>query len=156
MKALNIVAKWLFILCLPVLLLTASIGVAVNSRWLYENGFEKYDISRNTGIAEAELEEAASGLISYFNSGEEDISLTVIKDGEPFELFNQREAAHLRDVKGLIRLDYRVLLGTLIYAPKNSGRAHNLPEYLEHKCQFPHQSLPLASHNNAPFQSPLN
>jgi len=39
-----------------------------------------------------------------------------VKDGEPLELFNQREVIHLRDVKGLIWLDYRVLLGTLIYA----------------------------------------
>ena len=121
MKALNFAAKWLFSLCLPILLLTVSIGVAVNSHWLYESGFEKYDIIQTTGIAEAELEKAATGLISYFNSGEEDISLTVIKDGEPFELFNQREAAHLRDVKGLIRLDYWVLLGTLIYGLSYAG-----------------------------------
>ncbi|MBA7665794.1 hypothetical protein ES703_73868 [subsurface metagenome] len=45
----------------------------------------------------------------------------MIKDGEPFELFNQREVAHLRDVKGLIRLDYWVLLGTLIYALAYAG-----------------------------------
>ena len=115
MKILAIVAKWLFILCLPVLLLTASIGWAANSLWLYKSGFEKYDVSQTTGLAESELKEAAIGLISYFNSDEEYISLTVMKDGEPFELFSQREVIHLKDVKGLIRLDYRVLLGTLIY-----------------------------------------
>jgi hypothetical protein len=66
-------------------------------------------------LASAELEKAASGLISYFNSDEEYISLTVIKDGEPFVIFNQREVTHLKDVKGLVRLDYWVLLSTLIY-----------------------------------------
>jgi len=66
-------------------------------------------------LAEAELETAASGLISYFNSDDEDITLTVVKDGEPFELFNEQEVAHLRDVKDLIQLDHRFLLGTLIY-----------------------------------------
>ena len=121
MKGLVIAAKWLFILCLPVLLLTASIGWAVNSQWLYKYGFEKYNVSQTTGLAEVELEKAATGLISYFNSGETNISLTVIKDGEPFELFNQREVAHLRDVKGLIRLDYWVLLGTLIYTLSYAG-----------------------------------
>jgi len=103
-------------LCLPVLLLTASLGLATNSLWLYKYGFNKYDISSRTGLAEEELENAATGLISYFNSGEEYISLTVVKDGQPFELFNQREIVHLRDVKGLIWLDYWVLLGTFIYA----------------------------------------
>lgn len=116
MRILGLAARWLFILCLPVLLLTASIGVAVNSLWFYKYGFEKYSISQTTGLAEVELEKAAKGLIGYFNSGEEDINLSVVKDGQPFELFNQREIIHLKDVKGLIWLNYTVLLGTLIYA----------------------------------------
>ncbi len=115
MRILGIAGKWLFMLAMPVVLLTASIGWAVNSQWLYEYGFEKYSISQTTGLAETELEKAASGLISYFNSGEDTIYITVVKDGEPFTLFNQREVAHLRDVKGLIRLDYWVLLGSAVY-----------------------------------------
>ena len=121
MRIPGIGAKWLFILCLPILLLTASIGWAVNSQWLYKYGFEKYNVSQTTGLAEVELEKAATELISYFNSGEEYISLSVIKDGETFELFNQREVAHLKDVKGLIWLDYWVLLGTLIYTLGYAG-----------------------------------
>ena len=121
MRIPGIGAKWLFILCLPILLLTASIGWGVNSQWLYKYGFEKYNVSQTTGIADVELGKAATGLISYFNSGEANISLTVMKDGEPFELFNQREVVHLRDVKGLIWLDYWVLLGTLIYTLGYAG-----------------------------------
>ncbi len=111
----SIVAKWIFMFCLPVLLLTGSIGMAFNSLWLYENGFEKYGISQTTGLAEEELEKAAGGLISYFNSGEEYIDITLEKDGTPFTLFNQREAIHLKDVKGLVWLDYWILLGTSVY-----------------------------------------
>ncbi len=116
MRIAGIAAKWIFMLCLPILLLTASIGWAANSLWLYKYGFEKYNVSQTAGLAEPELEKAASGLIGYFNSDEEYISLTVMKDGEPFVLFSQREVIHLRDVKGLIWLDYWVLLGTLVYA----------------------------------------
>jgi integral membrane protein (TIGR01906 family) len=108
-------------LCLPLLLLTASLCGAVNSIGLYEYGFEKYNVGQTTGLAQPELKKAATGLIRYFNSDEEYISLTVIKDGEPFTLFNQREIAHLRDVKGLVWLDYWVLLGTLIYALGYAG-----------------------------------
>ena len=111
MIILSIVARWLFILCLPILLLTASLGWAVNSLPLYKYSF-KYQTS---DLSEEELETAATGLISYFNSDDEDITLTVVKDSEPFELFNEREVAHLRDVKNLIWLDYCFLLGTLIY-----------------------------------------
>jgi integral membrane protein (TIGR01906 family) len=114
--AMRVAAKWLFILCLPFLLLTASISWAVNSLWLYQYGFEEYGVSQTTGLDQSELNKAAKGLIDYFNSDDETISLTVTKDGEPFTLFNEREVAHLRDVKGLFRLAYWVLLGTLIYA----------------------------------------
>ena len=66
-------------LCLPFLLLTASLGWAANSLCFYKHGFEKYDISQATGLDTSELEKAARGLISYFNSDEEYISLSVIK-----------------------------------------------------------------------------
>ena len=116
MKIFGIMARWLFILCLPFLLVTASLAWAVNSPWLYEYGFKKYDVSSTTGLTEPELEKVAVGLVHYFESNEEYIDLTVMKDGKPFALFNAREIAHLKDVKGLFWLDYYVLLGTLIYA----------------------------------------
>jgi len=109
-------AQWFFIICLPVLLLTASLSAAANSPWLYHYGFDKYDISRVTGLAPSELDRVSEGLINYFNSGDDFISLTVTRDGESLELFNEREVGHLKDVKGLFRLGYYVLLGTLIYA----------------------------------------
>ncbi len=116
MKIIKIVAQWLFILCLPALLLTASLSAAMNCHALYEYGFSKYNISQVTGLAPAELTKAADGLISYFNSDEEYISVTVIKNGQPFTLFNEREVAHLKDVKGLFWLGYKVLIGTGTYA----------------------------------------
>jgi integral membrane protein (TIGR01906 family) len=109
------IAQWLLVICLPVLLLTASLSAAANSLWLYKHGFEKYNVSRVTGLAPDELDRAARGLIGYFNSGDEFINLSVIKDGKPFTLFNEREVIHLKDVKGLFRLDYYVLLGTFVY-----------------------------------------
>ena len=112
---LSTVTRWLFILCLPLMLLTASIAVAVNCSCLYQCGFDKYDVGSTTGLEEDQLEKAADGLIGYFNSDEETISLTLIKDGQPLELFNEREIAHLKDVKGLFQLDYWLLVGTLSY-----------------------------------------
>ncbi len=108
-------ARWLFIISVPVLLLTASIAVAVNSAWFYKYGFEKYHISQVTGLSQDELNKVADGLISYWNSSQEDIRLTVVKDGRQFELFNEREVAHLRDVKKLWWLDYEVCFGSLVY-----------------------------------------
>jgi integral membrane protein (TIGR01906 family) len=116
MNILKVATQWLFILCLPVLLLTASVSGAANSLWLYKYGFEKYNVSLVTGLAPAELDKAARGLIGYFNSSDKFIDLSVEKDGKPFKLFNEREVSHLKDVKELFRLVYKVLLGSLVYA----------------------------------------
>lgn len=121
LRILGTVAKWLFILCLPLLLLTASIGWAVNSHWLYNYGFQKYSVIQTPSLAEFDLEEVANGLIGYFNSDEEYISLIVVKDGESFELFTPEEIIHFKDVKGLIWIDYWALLGTLIYISVYAG-----------------------------------
>jgi integral membrane protein (TIGR01906 family) len=122
MKILTTLAKWLFILCLPALLITAAIRIEFSSLRLYMDGFEKYNISQTTGLSEPELKKAANGLINYyFNSDKEYISLTVLKDGEPFELFNQREVGHLKDVKALVQLNSRLLLGTAIYIGVYAG-----------------------------------
>jgi integral membrane protein (TIGR01906 family) len=121
MKIIRTVAYWLFILCMPFLLITTSVRLAANSSELYRYGFNKYNISQVTGLSTAELDKAIYGLMTYFNSNEKDINLTVEKDGKPFTLFNAREVGHLRDVKGLFRLDYHILLGTLIYAVLYAG-----------------------------------
>ncbi|MFC2010230.1 TIGR01906 family membrane protein [Chloroflexota bacterium] len=115
LKILSLAARWLFVLCVSFVLLTASIGCVANSLWFYEYEFEKHGVGATTGLAEPELEKAARGMTSYYNSGEEHINITVEKDGKSFALFNQREIVHMKDVKGLIRLDYWVLLGTFIY-----------------------------------------
>jgi len=108
-------------LCLPLLLLAASVGWVANSFWFYKDGFEKYRISQTTGLSVQTLESIAVDLIDYFNSDAEYASITAIKDGESFELFNQQEVAHLKDVKGLIWLDYRLFLGALIYVLAYTG-----------------------------------
>ncbi len=120
MKIPGVIAQWLFVLCLPVLLLTASLGGAANSLCLYRYGFHEYGVRQTLAasglaLADSRLEEIYAGLISYYNSDEEYINFTVTRDGQPFDLFTPEESIHFKDVKGLIRLDYWVLLGTLIY-----------------------------------------
>ena len=121
MKILGTITKWIFILTLPALLISATIAVEFNSHGLYNRGYQKYGVSQTTGLSQAELEKVTTGLINYFNSSEEYLSLTVIKDSQPFKLFNQREIAPMKDVKRLVRLDYHLLLGTALYIGANAG-----------------------------------
>ena len=115
MRVLTAVEKWLFVLCLPFMLVTASIWWAANSQWLYTSGFTRYDVSQTTGLARSELDKAAAGLIHYFNSPEEFVDITVVRNGQAIDLFTDEEAIHFRDVKQLFRLDFYVFLGTAVY-----------------------------------------
>ncbi|MBN1370082.1 MAG: TIGR01906 family membrane protein [Dehalococcoidaceae bacterium] len=100
---------------MPLVFFTLSVTIAFNSQWVYSYGFEKYDIPGATGLEKAELEKASRQLINYFNSEEEFIYIEVTKAGEAFELFNEREVLHLKDVKGLVLLCYNVLLFSGLY-----------------------------------------
>lgn len=125
-KTLATIAKWLFVLCLPVVLITASVLAAANSRALYNYGFDKYAVGQTTGLADTELDKIAQGLIQYFGSNQESVSLVVEKEGQTFDLFNAREVFHLEDVNDLFRLNYAVLLGTLCYALSYVGVSYIL------------------------------
>jgi integral membrane protein (TIGR01906 family) len=116
MNIIKIIARWLFSLTIPVLLFTVSVSFAANSAWLYDYGFNRYDVSSVTGLAPEELDKVARGLIDYWNSGDETFNITVMKNGQPFTVFTQREVGHLIDVKGMFRLVYKCLLGSFIYA----------------------------------------
>lgn len=106
MRALAAIAGILFIICIPILLITTDLRLAINSVRLYEYGFNKYHVSAATGLEKEELTDVAHRLITYFNSDEELVDI---------DLFNQREVAHLKDVKGLVQFDYRLQLASLAY-----------------------------------------
>ena len=119
MQVVKVIAYWLFVLSLPLLLLTSTIRLGVNSTHIYEYSFNKYHISQVTGIDSAQLSEVARKLIKYFNSRVETPQIEVVKDGKKFELFQENEQncelTHLKDVKGLFQLDYLMQRISLAY-----------------------------------------
>lgn len=105
-KALTAIAGVLFVICIPMFLLTTDLRLAANDIRLYQYGFNKYQVSAATGLDNAELVDATDRMITYFNSDEEFFET---------DLFNQRELAHLKDVKGLIQLAFYLQLASLAY-----------------------------------------
>ncbi len=106
MKALPTINAILFIICIPVLLISTNVGFAVNDIRLYEYGFNKYHVSEETGLDKGNLTEVAHKLITYFNSDDEFADISV---------YNQRDIDHLKDVKGLVQLVYRFQFISLAY-----------------------------------------
>jgi integral membrane protein (TIGR01906 family) len=113
-KIIQNIIYWLFVCCLPVLFLTSTICCEVNALRLYEYGFDKYEISQDTGIDRMQLKNVAQHLINYFNLKADTAQVTVVRGDGEFNLFNERELIHLEDVRSLIQLDYRVQRGTFL------------------------------------------
>lgn len=120
MKIAKVVAYWLFIICVPLLLLTSTIRLGVNSMRLYEYGFDRYGVSEDTGIDREQLGNVAKRLVDYFNFRlETPQTMVVIEGEEEIPLFQEddqnRELTHLADVRRLFQLNHRFQLASLAY-----------------------------------------
>ena len=104
-----------FILAMPVFLVTTNVRMAFNSLQLYRFGFEQYNVEASTGLDMAQLMTVAADIRDYFNSSDELLDTRVVLNGEERALFNEREALHMRDVKGLVRWVYRLQVAAGAY-----------------------------------------
>jgi len=114
LKIAGIIARLIFILCFPILFLSTSLAWGFNSTWIFNYGFQKYDVSNSTGIPKTELDKIGGSWLYYINSGDEYWHISLTQNGQTFELFTQEEQVHFRDVKQLIWLDYRFLIVSLV------------------------------------------
>jgi len=110
------IATLLFVISLPVALVTTNVRILANEGRLYEYAFDQYDASSSTGIARDELVRASQELRTYFNNDDETVYVRVHEGGREVSLFNPKETAHLRDVKNVFQLVFRVQELSLIYA----------------------------------------
>ena len=133
MNRLETLAGVLFVIAVPALLIAGSVAWAVNDAGLYARGFAKYDIAQRTGITEADLNRVGAELRQYFNSNVEPLSVRAAVYGMEREMFNRREVAHMRDVKGLVQGTYWVALlsGLLILAVAGAGFARRRWAYAD-------------------------
>ena len=120
MKIAKIVAYWLFIICFPLLLLTSTVRLGVNSTRLYDYGFDRYGVSEDTGIDREQLGNVAKRLVDYFNFRVETPQMMVVIEGEEeIPLFQEddqnRELTHLADVRRLFQFNHRAQLASLAY-----------------------------------------
>jgi len=106
LKYLPVIAAVLFILCIPAFLITTNLRLAVNEIRLYDYGFNRYNVGEAMGLEENELHAIASHIISYFNSDDKLLDV---------DIFSEREILHMKDVKGLVRLDYTVQIISAAY-----------------------------------------
>jgi integral membrane protein (TIGR01906 family) len=120
-------------MAVPLFLITTNLNIVINSGWLYNFGFERYDLEENTGIEKPELMRVAREIKHYFNSSDERLSVRAEVFGVDRDLFNEREVLHMIDVKGLIRgvsfwqqTSFYTMVGLAVVGLAVTGRGRTL------------------------------
>ena len=106
-------ATALFIVSIPVFLISANVRFLVSDVGFYKDGLRDHGAVETTGIALPELDRAAQEIIDYFENDAKTLRI-VVQDGSQEEpLFNAQEIKHMEDVKRLIRFVFRLNEATL-------------------------------------------
>jgi integral membrane protein (TIGR01906 family) len=109
------VAAILFILSVPVALVTTNIRFMANEPRVYRYAIDEFNAVATTGIARDELIRAGAEIRAYFNNSAQTLSIEVQEDGQEASLFNARETAHMKDVKNRFRWVARAHEFSLMY-----------------------------------------
>lgn len=105
----------LFVVAVPLLLVTSNVRFFAGEARFYERGFREFHADEATGVPMPELDSAARDIIDYFEDDSDTLRILVTDDGEEVSLFNTRETEHMRDVKNVMQVLFRVNEVTLAY-----------------------------------------
>ena len=112
MKILKIFANILFVLSIPIFLITTNTRLLINSPFVYSMEFNQMDISSKTNIEKQELLSISQQIRSYFNNNQDYLNIETFINGIKQPLFNDREISHMFDVKKLVKTTYSTQLIT--------------------------------------------
>ncbi len=104
----KIVSVFFGVIVVVILLIYAILNVGLSSETYKEIQLE-YAIAEYAGSSQVTLDDATETLINYIKGDREDLSVTGIVFNVETEIFNEREKAHMVDVKNLIILAQHLL-----------------------------------------------
>ncbi|MCD8083627.1 MAG: TIGR01906 family membrane protein [Clostridiales bacterium] len=83
------------------LLITSVEAVCYWTPGYYEKEYIKYQVLDDVHMEMDDLLEVTEEMMAYLRGEREDLHIPTVVDGEPREFFNEREIAHMEDVRGL-------------------------------------------------------
>ena len=116
MGVLRTLATILFVVAIPVALVTTTIRFIANESRVYTYAIDQFDGVRRTGLERSELLRASAEIRQYFNSNQEPLNIRVQDGGREVSLFNERETSHMADVKDRFQTVNRAQELSLLYA----------------------------------------
>jgi integral membrane protein (TIGR01906 family) len=108
-------ASVLFVIALPIALVTTNVRLLANAPLVYDYAFDRFDAAETTGLSREELDTCGAELREYFNNGEKTFYCQVTDNGLPTSIFSARETAHMEDVKSLFVIVNRAQEASVVY-----------------------------------------
>ena len=108
-------ATVIFVVALPVAIVTTNIRLLANAPFVYDYAFDRYNAEDATGLSREDLDATGRELRRYFNNGETTFYHQVTEGGLPVSVFNAQETRHLEDVKDVFGWMNRVQELTVVY-----------------------------------------
>lgn len=108
MKSIARVATALFVLAVPVFLITANVRFVAGDSSFYKDGFRTHEVDQTTGIDFGQLDAAADDIVRYFEDDRQNLNIQVTIGGREQPLYTAEEVSHMRDVKGLMKFVFRL------------------------------------------------
>ena len=108
-------AALLFILSIPIAIVTTNIRYVANEPRVYRYAIDSFNGVQATGISREELLRGSAELRNYFNNGQDTVAIRVERQGRETSLFNPAETSHLQDVKERFRWMNRAQELSVIY-----------------------------------------
>ena len=108
MKSLARLATVLYIVALPVFLVSANVRFVASDSWFSKDGFRRHHVEETTRVSLPQLDDAADDITRYFEDDRTVLRIPVTINGQETSLFNERETDHMRDVKTLMRAVFRL------------------------------------------------
>ncbi len=116
MKLLHKVLGIFFAFALMIVLFITSIeAVTYWTPGYYENEYEKYGVLEDVHMEMDDLLDVTKEMMAFLRGKREDLHVPTIVDGQPREFFNEREIAHMEDVRGLFLAAIAIRRGCLIF-----------------------------------------
>ena len=102
MKIVHILAGIFCVISLLVVILISSVDIAVYGDMRYcQKEYRKYDLIKNVNMEEKELLFVTEEMMSSLKGKRDNLNIEAVIDGEQQEFFNEKEIAHMKDVRVL-------------------------------------------------------
>ena len=102
MRVIHMTAGVFCVLSLMIVALISAVDIAVYGNINYfQKEYQKYRVTESVNIEEKELLLVTKEMMSYLRGTRDDLHIKAVIDGKEQEFFNEKEIAHMEDVRTL-------------------------------------------------------